>query len=93
MFATFLAAAVANRAKWGEEQSKAGATQDSWALWIQEDHAGAGIAPGPSGPSHCQPKAWLSKGLWQLWLRLQASPGHAVSLAKANCWIFFFEIN
>lgn len=28
-------------------------------------------------------------------LRLQASPGHAVSLAKANCWIsfFFFLIN
>ncbi|XP_059328403.1 cold shock domain-containing protein C2 isoform X1 [Ammospiza nelsoni] len=82
-----------SEAKWGQEQSEAGATQDSRALWIQEDHAGVGIAPGPYGPSHCQPKAWLSQGLWQLWLRLQACPGHAVSLAKANCWIFFFEIN
>lgn len=34
----FIAAAVADRAKWGEKQSKAGATQDSWALWIWEDH-------------------------------------------------------
>lgn len=35
---TSFAATVANRARWEEEQSKADAIQDSWALWIQEDH-------------------------------------------------------
>lgn len=34
----FAAAAVTSRANWGEKQSKAGAMQDSWALWIWEDH-------------------------------------------------------
>lgn len=48
---TFFAAAVADRAKWEEEQSQAGAIQDSWALWIQEDHpCWCGDCPGTLWP-------------------------------------------